>query len=376
MSDSLSEDLPFNAYQLPEGRIKSLTKYRLLGKTGLRVSPLAYGAGSFGDAWGDAWSSGKAEAQTIFHRYIDAGGNFFDTANAYQNGESEIWLGDFIKQAANRDRLIISTKGTMNQFPGDPNGGGNGRKHIIRAIEDSLTRLKTDYLDLYYLHQWDMHTPLEEVLDVFNTLVRQGKLLSFGLSNFPAWYVARMQTLSEQSHCIPVSSIQNQYSLAARHSDYEHLPMCQALNIGFTAWSPLANGLLTGKYSLDGQGKLTGAGRLTDSWTTDPTVANLDTQQNIDIVKTLALISKETGHSPSQIALNWMVNHRGVTSAIIGARKLSQLEDNLSALEFRLDETHLLQLNKVSEMHPMSPYNYHNEKMQELIHTGADIMHF
>lgn len=374
MSEALSDDLPFAAADLPEGRISSLTTYRMLGKTGLRVSPLAYGAGSFGDAWGDAWSSGKTEARAIFDRYLEAGGNFFDTSDAYQNGESETWLGEFAKAAGNRDRLVISTKGTMNQFPGDPNGGGNGRKHILKAFDASLKRLETDYIDLYYLHQWDQVTPMEEVLDTFDTLIRQGKLHAFGLSNFPAWYVAKMQTLAGLSHRHPVSSIQNQYSLAARHADYEHLPMCDALGLGFTAWSPLANGLLTGKYSVDDAGNLVGAGRLTETWTTDPSVANLSSEQNIAIVGELLRIANETGHSASQIALNWMIKHRGVTSAVIGARKLSQLEDNLAALEFTLDEAHVAALNAVSEMPGLSPYTYHTQTMFDLIHVGARVL--
>ncbi|WP_170464613.1 aldo/keto reductase [Ruegeria arenilitoris] len=373
MSEALSDDLPFAANELPEGRIASLTTYRMLGKTGLRVSPLAYGAGSFGDAWGDAWSSGKAQAREIFDRYLEAGGNFFDTSNAYQGGESEEWLGEFIKSASNRERVVVSTKGTMNQIPGDPNGGGNGRKHILNAFDASLKRLGTDYIDVYYLHQWDMFTPIEEVLDTFDTLIRQGKLLAFGLSNFPAWYVAKIQTLAGLNHRNPVSSIQNQYSLAARHADYEHLPMCDALDISFTAWSPLANGLLTGKYSVDDQGNLVGAGRLTDTWTTDPSTANLTLQQNIAILRELVRIAEETGHSASQIALNWMVNHRGVTSAVIGARKLSQLEDNLAALEFSLDKAHVAALDAVSEMPGLSPYTYHTNTMLGMIHTGARI---
>lgn len=370
---ALSEDLPFAKSDGQDSRITSLTTYRTLGNTGLKVSPIAYGAGTFGDAWGEAWSSGKEQAESIFHRYINAGGNYFDTSDIYQAGESEQWLGEFMQKAKNRDRLVISTKGTQNQFENDPNGGGNGRKHIIKAVEASLKRLDTDYIDLYYLHHWDMFTPVEEVLSTFETLIQQGKIRHYGLSNFPAWYTTKLQMLAQQSFRNPVSAIQNQYSLVARHSDYEHLPMCEQLNIGFTAWSPLANGLLTGKYQVDESGQLVGQGRLTDSWSTDPSVANLATEKKVKIVKALIEVANEIEKTPSQVALNWMLKHRGVTSAIIGARKLSQLEDNLNALEFELSPEQLLKIDEVSTPELLSPYSYHTQDMQAFIHTGTQI---
>lgn len=370
---ALSKDLPFAKGNAEDKRIASLTTYRTLGNSGLKVSPIAYGAGTFGNAWGEAWSSGKEQAQQIFHHYINSGGNFFDTSNVYQTGQSEEWLGEFMQAAGNRDRLVISTKGTQNQFENDPNGGGNGRKHIINAVEASLKRLKTDYIDLYFLHHWDMHTPVEEVLLTFEMLIQQGKIRHYGLSNFPAWYTTKLQVLAQQSFKNPVTAIQNQYSLSARHSDYEHLPMCQQLNIGFTAWSPLANGLLTGKYQVDENGELVGSGRLTDTWATDPSVANLATDKSVKIVKALIDVANESGQTPSQVALNWMINHRGVTSTIIGARKLSQLEDNLNALTFDLTAEQLKKLNEVSEPELMSPYSYHTNEMQALIHTGTQI---
>lgn len=370
---ALSEDLPFSTQNQPDSRIASLTTYRLLGNTGLKVSPIAYGAGTFGDAWGEAWSSGKDQAESIFHHYINTGGNFFDTSDIYQAGQSEQWLGEFMTKAKNRDRLVISTKGTQNQFENDPNGGGNGRKHIIKAVEASLKRLNTDYIDLYFLHQWDMFTPVEEVLSTFEMLIQQGKIRHYGLSNFPAWYTTKLQMLAQQSFRNPVAAIQNQYSLVARHADYEHLPMCEQLNIGFTAWSPLANGLLTGKYRVDENGNLTGNGRLIDTWATDPSVANLSTEKNIQVVQCLIEVAEEIGQTPSQVAINWMVKHRDVTSTVIGARKLSQLEDNLKALEFDLSVEQVNQLNEASTPELMSPYSYHTQEMQAFIHTGTTI---
>lgn len=371
---ALSEDLPFRSGVEDDSRIRSLTSYRLLGNTGLKVSPIAYGAGTFGEVWGEAWSSGKQQAEAIFLRYIEAGGNFFDTSNIYQAGQSEEWLGEFMHKAGNRDRLVVSTKGTQNQFANDPNGGGNGRKHIINAVDASLKRLKTDYIDLYFLHHWDRFTPVEEVLSTFETLIQQGKIRHYGLSNFPVWYATKMQVLSQQSFRNPIAAIQNQYSLVARHADYEFLPMCDHFNIGFTAWSPLANGLLTGKYTVDDQGQLQGDGRLTQTWTTDPSVANFSSPQNVAVVKALVDIAQQIEQSPSQVALNWMIKHKGVTSAIIGARKLTQLEDNLSALAFDLSDEHLKTLEKVSTPQALSPYNYHTSEMQEFIHTGTTIV--
>ncbi|MCO7189295.1 MULTISPECIES: aldo/keto reductase [unclassified Pseudoalteromonas] len=370
---ALSKDLPFfhedkNAQTLP-----SLRTYRTLGNTGLKVSPIAYGAGTFGDAWGEAWSSGKTQAEAIFNHYVNAGGNFFDTSDVYQDGQSEQWLGEFTRNAGNRDRLVISTKGTQNQYANDLNGGGNGRKHIIKAVEASLKRLNTDYIDLYFLHQCDRFTPPEEVLSTFEVLIQQGKIRHYGLSNFPAWYTTKLQLLAYQSFRNPIAAIQNQYSLVARHSDYEHLPMCQHFDIGFMAWSPLANGLLTGKYQVDELGSLTGQGRLTDTWTTDPSVAHMATSQNISVIKTLIEIAQASGHTPSQIALNWLVKHQGLTSLVIGARKLTQLKENLAALEFELTAEQTHTLDQVSQPLAISPYNYHTAEMQSLIHTGTRI---
>jgi len=373
MTDTSKWDGAFAKASEEDKRVKSLTHYRLLGNTGLRVSPIAFGAGTFGEAWGEAWSSGKEQGREIFNRYIEAGGNFFDTADVYQFGESEVWLGEFIREAGNRDRLVIATKATQNQVVNDPNGGGNGRKHIIESVNKSLERLGTDYIDLFYLHHWDQVTPVEEVVMTFDQLIKEGKIRHYGLSNFPAWYVSKAHTIAAQRFLNPVSAIQNQYSLVARSDDAEYLPMCKSLGIAYTAWSPLANGLLTGKYQVNQEGLLTGAGRLTEAWATDPSVANLATSEKVAVVAELLRISEEIGQTPSQVALNWMINHRGVTTAVIGARKLEQLESNLKALEFELSQQHVDALNAVSTVAPQPPYSFHSPEFLELIHTGTKV---
>lgn len=375
MTDTSKWDGAFAKQENEDKRVQSLTEYRLLGNTGLRVSPIAFGAGTFGEKWGDAWSTGKEQGREIFNRYVEAGGNFFDTSDVYQFGESELWLGEYIKDAGIRDRLVISTKATQNQAVNDPNGGGNGRKHIVESVNKSLERLGTDYIDLFYLHHWDQVTPVEEVVMTFDQLIKEGKIRHYGLSNFPAWYVSKAHTIAQQRFLNPVSAIQNQYSLVARSDDAEYLPMCKHLGIAYTAWSPLANGLLTGKYQVNAEGELTGAGRLTEAWATDPSVANLATKEKVAVIAELLRISKETGHTPSQIALNWMIKHRGVTTAVIGARKLEQLEINLKALEFDLDQAHVDALNEVSALTPQSPYSYHTPEFLELIHTGTTVKH-
>ena len=222
-------------------------EYKLLGNSGLRVSEISLGTMTFGTDWG--WGASAQEAKRIFASYVERGGNLIDTADLYTNGKSEEFIGEFIKDLNARDKVAIATKFSFNAEPGNPNAGGNGRKNIRRALEGSLKRLQTDYIDLYILHAYDMVTPVEEVMNTLNDLVREGKILHIGLSNVPAWYAARAQTWAEYQGSEPVSSIQMEYSLVARSVEREHQPMAQELNMGILAWSPLAGGFLSGKYS-------------------------------------------------------------------------------------------------------------------------------
>ena len=239
-------------------KIESLASYSLLGRSGLRVSPLCLGAMTFGVE--NNWGIPKEAAFQIVDQFLERGGNFIDTADTYTSGSSERILGEYFKERGNRDRVALATKFTFASIPGDPNTGGNSRKNIYRALEGSLKRLQTDYIDLYWMHIWDGVTPVEEVLSTLNDLVRAGKIRHIGLSDVPAWYTARAQTLAESKGFERVSALQMSYSLVDRSIEREHIPATLELGIGMCPWSPLAGGLLSGKYTQQGV-KAEGAGR-------------------------------------------------------------------------------------------------------------------
>ena len=219
-------------------------KYRLLGNSGLRVSEAALGTMTFGEDWG--WGASKEEARKVYDAFREAGGNFIDTANVYTNGTSESFLGEFMQ--GHRQSVVMATKYT-NSGPGsDPNAAGNQRKNMVQAVEASLKRLRTDYVDLYWVHIWDQITPVEEVMRGLDDLVRQGKVLYVGISDAPAWWIARANTLAQLRGWSPFVGLQIEYSLIERTVERELIPMAKALKLGLTAWSPLASGVLTGKY--------------------------------------------------------------------------------------------------------------------------------
>jgi aryl-alcohol dehydrogenase-like predicted oxidoreductase len=223
-------------------------KYRLLGKSGLRVSEAALGTMTFGEEWG--WGAAKDEARKVYDTYREAGGNFIDTANVYTNGSSERFVGEFIKD--HRQGIVLATK-YSNAAPGnDPNAAGNHRKSMMQAVDASLSRLQTDYIDLYWVHIWDQMTPVEEVMRGLDDLVRQGKILYAGISDAPAWWIAQANTLAELRGWSRFAGLQIEYSLIQRTVERELVPMAKALDLGLTAWSPLANGVLTGKYHGNG----------------------------------------------------------------------------------------------------------------------------
>jgi aryl-alcohol dehydrogenase-like predicted oxidoreductase len=228
----------------------SMKEYVTLGRSGLRVSPLCLGTMTFGTEWG--WGTEEDVSRAIFNRYIEAGGNFLDTADGYTGGKSEEMLGKFIGERRLRDRVVVATKFTFNTDPGNPNAGGNGRKNIYRALEGSLRRLQTDYIDLYWLHAWDTVTPVEEVVSTLIDLVREGKIRHFGFSDVPAWYAARALTIAEKEGKERPIALQMEYSLVERNIEREHVPAAQELGIAICPWSPLASGFLTGKYKREG----------------------------------------------------------------------------------------------------------------------------
>ncbi len=347
-----------------------MRQYHLLGKSGLRVSPLCLGTMTFGTEWG--WGSDESAARAVFDRYVDAGGNFFDTADMYTNGKSEEFLGKFIQESGKRDRAVIATKFTFNAEPGNPNAGGNGRKNIQRAVEGSLRRLRTDYIDLYWLHAWDGVTPVEEVMRTLDDLVRAGKIRHIGLSDTPAWYLARAQTIAEWRGLEAVCALQLEYSLVERNIEREHIPAALELGMGVCPWSPLAAGLLTGKYQKTATGN-TGQGRLETTKGSGNPVFERFTERNWKILDALMAVSKELGKSPAQVALNWITRRPGVSSTIIGATKLSQLEDNLGALNFVIPEGMSARLDAISAPGACFPYSFFQEGFQLMISGGVRV---
>lgn len=343
------------------------TPYYTLGRTGLRVSRLSLGAMTFGTEWG--WGSDKASAQRIFDTYLAHGGNFVDTADVYTNGTSEAWVGDFIRDAKARDQVVLATKYTFNLGDRNANGGGNGRKNLLRAVEGSLKRLGTDHIDVFYLHAWDQITPAEEVMRTMDDLVRAGKVRHIGLSDVPAWYAARAQTLAEWRGYEPVSALQMQYSLVERNIEHEHTRLATDLGMGITVWSPLASGLLSGRYRRD----TAPDGRLAAmKHNGNPAFQHLN-ERNWGILDALNQAAQDVGRPAAQVALNWVANRPGVASVIVGASKPEQLDVNLGALDFSLPDEVVQRLDEASRLVTPFPYYFFTNAMQGMMYGGATV---
>ena len=346
----------------------NLNTYTTLGRSGLRISPLCLGTMTFGTEWG--WGSDESAARAIFDRYIDAGGNFLDTADGYTLGKSEELVGKFIADRRLRDRVVLATKFTFNNDAGNPNGGGNGRKNIYRAIANSLRRLQTDFIDLYWLHAWDTITPIEEVVSTLNDLVREGKIRHYGFSDTPAWYLSRAYTLAEKEGKERLIALQLEYSLVTRDIEREHIPAAQELGLGICPWSPLASGFLSGKYKRQGDDG-SGDGRLeTTKGSGNPTLERF-TAQNWRVLDAVLKVAQEMGKSPAQIALNWVATQPGVTSTIIGATKLNQLNDNLRAIEFSIPAELRRRLDEASALLQTHPYMFFEPVLQGMINGSG-----
>lgn len=341
-----------------------------LGRSGLRVSPLSLGTMTFGTEWG--WGAAEDTSRQIFNRYIEAGGNFIDTADGYTGGTSEKMVGKFVSERRLRDRVVIATKFTFNAEPGNPNAGGNGRKNIYRALEGSLRRLQTDYIDLYWLHAWDTLTPIEEVVSTLNDLIRAGNIRHFGFSDTPAWYAARAQTLAEKEGKEPLIALQLEYSLVERNIEREHVPAAQELGLAICPWSPLAGGFLSGKYKREGNsGK--GDGRLEVTKTSGNPVFNKFSDRNWRILDALLDVAGRIGKKPAQVAMNWVATQPGVTSTIFGATKLAQVDDILAALDFEIPPHLRVRLDEVSAPEAVHPYVFFGPGIQPMITGGAPV---
>lgn len=329
-------------------------RYKLLGRSGLRVSELSLGTMTFGEDWG--WGASKSESKKIFDAYVEAGGNFIDTACNYTEGTSEKFVGEFV--ASDRDYFVIATKYTLRPREAnslDPNFGGNNRKNLMRSVEASLKRLNTDYIDLLYLHMWDYTTTVEEVMRGLDDLVRAGKVHYLGFSDTPAYVVSKANMLADLQSLSPIVAIQVPYNLVRRDPERELFPMAKDEDIGVTVWGLLGGGTLTGKY------------RQSD---VDTRYENVS-EERLVVADKVVEIASNIGRSPSQVAINW-VRQQGEKAQIfpiLGARSHTQIEDNLGVLEFQLSPDQLQEIDSLSDFQIGFPWSFlHGEDVLELIH--------
>ncbi|MEJ2722833.1 MAG: aldo/keto reductase [bacterium] len=332
-------------------------KYKLLGKSGMRVSELGLGTMTFGKEWG--WGASKTESRKMFDAFVKAGGNFIDTANRYTDGTSEKFVGDFISR--DREHFVLATKFTLFTRRDDPNYSGNHRKNMVQSLEASLKRLGTDYVDLYWLHAWDFTTPVDEVMRALDDVVRQGKVLHIGISDTPAWIVSQANTLADLRGWASFVGLQIRYSLIDRTAEADLLPMARAFDLAVTPWSVLGAGVLTGKYLQKTPPK---QGRAKDGAAKD--------KRNLAIAKVAVSVAHDLGCTPSQVAIAWVRQQPGVIVPLIGARTLAQLEDNLGALGVTLSDDHLNQLDEASRVDLGFPHNFlSTDAIRDLIYGGT-----
>lgn len=340
-----------------------LTDFLTLGRSGLGVSPLCLGAMTFGPAPGMGIDA--AIATDIIRAYVEAGGNFIDTADVYGGGESERIIGRWLsEEAALRDRIVLASKYTLGGVSKHPNGSGNGRKHAYRSLEGSLQRLGTDYLDLYWMHAWDSVTPVEEVVETFDLLIRSGRVRYWGLSDVPAWYAARAVSIAERYGMARPIALQLSYSLADRAVEREHLPAALELGLGFCPFGPLSGGALTGKYRPDGSGD----GRLTKAGFA---AYRLKNPKLWPVLEVLEAVSREVGRTPVEVAVQWAGMQYPSTSVLVGATSVAQLKGNLSALDVVLSEAQLQRLDEVSALEIFSPYHFFRAQNRAQLMGGA-----
>ncbi len=330
--------------------------YKLLGKSGLRVSELALGTMTFGEEWG--WGASKEESKKVFDAFANAGGNFIDTANRYTEGTSEKFVGEFINP--DRDHFVVATKYTLHTRKDDPNFSGNHRKNMMRSLDESLKRLKTDYIDLYWVHAWDYTTPEEEILRALDDMVRAGKILYVGISDTPAWIVSRMNAIAELRGWTPFVGLQIKYSLIDRSVERELLPMARKLDLAVTPWAVIGGGILSGKYNRnkgeDGRAQ----------------IYKSINENNLMIAGEVIKVADTIGCSPSQVAINWVRQQPGVIIPIIGAKSEKQLNDNLDCLKFSINDEQLSKLNETSKIDLGFPHTFlDSENIRDIVFGGT-----
>lgn len=347
--------------------------YRSLGRSGLIVSPLALGTMTFGTK---TWGVDKEVAREIFTAYVEQGGNFVDTADIYSSGVSEEMTGEFIREMNLRDQIVLSTKFAFNASSsplsthhalGNPNAGGAGAKNIHRAREASLRRMKTDYVDLYWMHIWDGVTPVEEIIQTLQDLVSSGKIRYYALSDMPAWLAMKAVTLSQERRKPQPIAMQFEYSLVARDIEREHVPVALESGMGIMPWSPLAGGFLSGKYKrkdTSNTGRLSGANPFGNSKFSD---------QNWRVLETLTEVAVDSECTPAQAALAWLVKRPGVSSTLIGASQIRQLQDNLNALAVTLTPEQLQRLDRASARNLSFADTLASDDIRKMVYAGNEV---
>ena len=332
-------------------------RFKLLGRSGLRVSELALGTMTFGEDWG--WGSSKEESKRIFDAYANAGGNFIDTANRYTEGTSEKYVGEFIH--SDRDHFVLATKYTLKTRNNDPNFSGNHRKNMVQSLDASLKRLNTDYIDLYWVHAWDFITPVDEVMRALDDMVSAGKILYIGISDTPAWIISQANTIADFRGWSRFAGIQIHYSLIERTAERDLIPMAENFELGITVWGAVGAGILTGKYN---QPDLPKEGRAAHR----PPVE----KNKLDIASGVMKIAEETGRTPSQVAINWARKQSKFIIPILGARTLPQIEDNLKCVEFDLSSDHLKRLNDISKIDLGFPHEMlRKDTIRDIVYGGS-----
>ena len=352
-----------------------LTDFRTLGRSGLVVSPLALGTMTFGPG---GWNADEPTSRAIFDAYREAGGNFVDTADIYSGGESERLVGQFIKASGSRDDIVLATKFGFNGSAspltatqgggGNPNAGGAGAKNIHRALDASLRRLGTDYVDLYWMHIWDGVTPVDEIVQTLGDLVRAGKIRYYAFSDMPAWLAMKAATIATERRIPGPIAMQLEYSLVARDVEAEHIPAAREAGMGVMPWSPLAGGFLSGKYTRGNTadtGRLSGANPFGDSKFVD---------RNWSILDTLKSVAAELDRPPAQVALAWVMARPGIGPTLVGARTVSQLDNNIAATAIRLNAEQMTRLDNVSAATPGFSASLAQPMIRRMVFGGHDVL--